>query len=51
MIFIAFFFVAPAQVLGSAELPILADHVCKQSNVYGSAMSEGVYHLGFILIN
>lgn len=47
--FLIAFFIAPAQVLGSAELPILADHVCKQSNVYGSAMSEGVYH--FILIN
>ncbi|XP_039149703.1 uncharacterized protein LOC6737381 isoform X2 [Drosophila simulans] len=36
----------PAQVLGSAELPILADHVCKQSNVYGSAMSEGMFCAG-----
>ncbi|XP_016973149.1 uncharacterized protein LOC108040261 isoform X2 [Drosophila rhopaloa] len=36
----------PAQVLGSAELPILADNVCKQSNVYGSAMSEGMFCAG-----
>ncbi|XP_070070652.1 uncharacterized protein teq isoform X2 [Drosophila takahashii] len=36
----------PAQVLGSAELPILADHVCKQPNVYGSAMSEGMFCAG-----
>ncbi|XP_020817147.1 uncharacterized protein LOC110190830 isoform X1 [Drosophila serrata] len=36
----------PAQVLGSAELPILPDHVCKQSNVYGSAMSEGMFCAG-----
>ncbi|XP_017028294.1 uncharacterized protein teq isoform X2 [Drosophila kikkawai] len=38
----------PAQVLGSAELPILPDHVCKQSNVYGSAMSEGMFCAGFM---
>ncbi|XP_065721044.2 uncharacterized protein teq isoform X5 [Drosophila suzukii] len=36
----------PAQVLGSAELPILADNVCKQSNVYGSAMAEGMFCAG-----
>ncbi|XP_052845540.1 uncharacterized protein LOC128258146 isoform X4 [Drosophila gunungcola] len=36
----------PAQVLGSAELPILADNVCKQSNVYGSAMSDGMFCAG-----
>ncbi|EDV50589.1 uncharacterized protein Dere_GG14372, isoform A [Drosophila erecta] len=36
----------PALVLGSAELPILGDHVCKQSNVYGSAMSEGMFCAG-----
>ncbi|KAH8288065.1 hypothetical protein KR018_011505, partial [Drosophila ironensis] len=36
----------PAQVLGSAELPILPDNVCQQSNVYGSAMSEGMFCAG-----
>ncbi|XP_017049593.1 uncharacterized protein LOC108093796 isoform X3 [Drosophila ficusphila] len=36
----------PAQVLKSAELPILADNVCKQPNVYGSAMSEGMFCAG-----
>ncbi|XP_043950595.2 uncharacterized protein LOC108029525 isoform X4 [Drosophila biarmipes] len=36
----------PAQVLGSAELPILADHVCKQPNVYGAAMAEGMFCAG-----
>lgn len=36
------FLIAPSQVLSSADLPILNDRVCKQSNVYGSAMTEGV---------
>ncbi|SPP85382.1 blast:Scavenger receptor cysteine-rich domain-containing group B protein [Drosophila guanche] len=36
----------PAQVLRSAELPILPDATCKQSKVYGSAMSEGMFCAG-----
>nr|XP_017089554.2 uncharacterized protein LOC108120408 isoform X1 [Drosophila bipectinata] len=36
----------PSQVLSSADLPILADHVCQQSNVYGSAMTEGMFCAG-----
>ncbi|XP_033240431.1 uncharacterized protein teq isoform X4 [Drosophila pseudoobscura] len=36
----------PSQVLRSAELPILPDETCKQSKVYGSAMSEGMFCAG-----
>ncbi|KPU78925.1 uncharacterized protein Dana_GF10854, isoform B [Drosophila ananassae] len=36
----------PSQVLSSADLPILNDRVCKQSNVYGSAMTEGMFCAG-----
>ncbi|XP_017843015.2 uncharacterized protein LOC108600134 isoform X2 [Drosophila busckii] len=36
----------PAQELRSAQLPILPDATCKQLNVYGEAMTEGMFCAG-----
>ncbi|KRG07750.1 uncharacterized protein Dmoj_GI16850, isoform D [Drosophila mojavensis] len=36
----------PSQELRAAQLPILADTTCKQMNVYGDAMTEGMFCAG-----
>ncbi|KAL7733723.1 hypothetical protein ACLKA6_011458 [Drosophila palustris] len=36
----------PAQELRAAQLPILPDATCKQLNVYGDAMTEGMFCAG-----
>lgn len=32
----------------SAQVPILADAVCSQKNVYANAMTEGMFCAGFL---
>ncbi|XP_023031907.1 uncharacterized protein LOC6643128 isoform X2 [Drosophila willistoni] len=36
----------PSQILRSAQLPILSDATCKRSNVYGDAMTDGMFCAG-----
>ncbi|XP_073842048.1 tequila isoform X2 [Musca autumnalis] len=38
----------PSNILRAAEVPILADDVCRRKNVYGNAMSEGMFCAGFL---
>ncbi|KAM7357570.1 uncharacterized protein ACRADG_002858 isoform 3-T3 [Cochliomyia hominivorax] len=38
----------PSNILRSAQVPILADEVCSQKNVYANAMTEGMFCAGFL---
>ncbi|XP_059216986.1 uncharacterized protein LOC106092183 isoform X3 [Stomoxys calcitrans] len=38
----------PSNILRAAEVPILADEVCSRKNVYGNAMSEGMFCAGHL---
>ncbi|XP_046806928.1 uncharacterized protein LOC111683246 isoform X3 [Lucilia cuprina] len=38
----------PSNILRSAHVPILADEVCSQKNVYANAMTEGMFCAGFL---
>ncbi|XP_061402940.1 uncharacterized protein LOC133338851 [Musca vetustissima] len=38
----------PSNILRAAEVPILPDDVCHRKNVYGNAMSEGMFCAGYL---
>ncbi|XP_005178873.1 uncharacterized protein LOC101896627 isoform X4 [Musca domestica] len=38
----------PSNILRAAEVPILAEDVCHRKNVYGNAMSEGMFCAGYL---
>ncbi|XP_065361311.1 uncharacterized protein LOC135954976 isoform X2 [Calliphora vicina] len=38
----------PSNILRSAQVPVLADDVCHQKNVYANAMTEGMFCAGFL---
>lgn len=48
LLFLPYLFTAPSNILRSAQVPILADEVCHQKNVYANAMTEGMFCAGFL---